>query len=55
MLSEKKAVILVDNTKVIIRLMDGEFIKYKDIIANKFKIIPLIKFFLSFNKYSALS
>lgn len=40
MLSEKKAVILVDNTKVIIRLMDGEFIKYKDILpkVNKTKV-----------------
>ena len=32
MLSEKKAVILVDNTKVIIRLMEGDFINYKAII-----------------------
>ena len=40
MLSDKKAVILVDNTKVIIRLMDGEFIKYKDILpkVNKTKV-----------------
>ena len=40
MLNDKKAVILVDNTKVIIRLMDGEFIKYKDILpkVNKTKV-----------------
>lgn len=30
--SDKKAVILIENTKVIIRLLEGEFIKYKDII-----------------------
>lgn len=32
MLSDKKAVILIDSTKIVIRLLDGEFIKYKDII-----------------------
>lgn len=32
MLSDKKAVILVENTKIVIRLLEGEFIKYKDII-----------------------
>lgn len=31
-LSDKKAVILVENTKIVIRLLEGEFIKYKDII-----------------------
>lgn len=31
-LSDKKAVILIENTKVVIRLLEGEFIKYKDII-----------------------
>lgn len=31
-LSEKKAIVLVDSTKVIIRLLEGEFIKYRDII-----------------------
>ncbi len=30
--SEKKAVVLIDQTKIIIRLLEGEFIKYKDII-----------------------
>ncbi len=40
MLSDKKAVILVDHTKIIIRLLEGEFIKYKDIIpeANQTKV-----------------
>lgn len=40
MLSEKKAVILADNTKVIIRLMEGDFINYKAIIptVNKTKV-----------------
>jgi len=40
MLSEKKAIILVDNTKVIIRLMEGDFINYKAIIptVNKTKV-----------------
>ncbi|MCB6993922.1 DNA polymerase III subunit beta [bacterium 210820-DFI.6.37] len=32
LVSDKKAVILVENTKIIIRLLEGEFIKYKDII-----------------------
>ncbi|MDE8733181.1 DNA polymerase III subunit beta [Eubacteriales bacterium DFI.9.88] len=32
MLSNKKAVILVETTKIVIRLLEGEFIKYKDII-----------------------
>ncbi len=31
-LSDKQAAILVDNTKIVIRLLDGEFIKYRDII-----------------------
>lgn len=40
MLSDKKAVILIDNTKIIIRLMEGEFINYKAIIptVNKTKV-----------------
>lgn len=40
MLSDKKAVILVDNTKIIIRLMEGDFINYKSIIptVNKTKV-----------------
>lgn len=32
LLSNKKAVVLIDQTKIIIRLLEGEFIKYKDII-----------------------
>ena len=31
-LSEKKAILLVESAKIIVRLLDGEFIKYKDII-----------------------
>lgn len=39
--SEKNAIIFVDNTKVIIRLMDGEFINYKAIIptVNKTNVV----------------
>lgn len=40
MLGDKKAVIFVENTKIVIRLLEGEFIKYKDIIpaGNKTKV-----------------
>lgn len=39
-LSNKKAAILVENTKIVIRLLEGEFIKYRDIIptANQTKL-----------------
>lgn len=41
MFSSKKAVIFIENTKIIIRLLEGEFIKYKDIIptVNPTKVI----------------
>lgn len=41
MFSGKKAVIFAENTKIIIRLLEGEFIKYKDIIptVNQTKVI----------------
>lgn len=40
-LSDKKAVVLMEKTKIVMRLMDGEFIKYKDILpkSNQTKII----------------
>ncbi len=31
-IGDKKAVFLLDNTKIVTRLMEGEFIKYKDIL-----------------------
>ncbi|MCI8645544.1 MAG: DNA polymerase III subunit beta [Firmicutes bacterium] len=31
-INEKKAIILIDSTKVVVRLLEGEFIKYRDII-----------------------
>ena len=31
-ISDKRAVFLIDNLKVVLRLLDGEFIKYRDII-----------------------
>lgn len=31
-LGEKKAIFVIDNTKVVLRMMEGEFIKYRDII-----------------------
>lgn len=32
LLCDKKAVVLMDQTKIVIRLLEGEFIKYKDIL-----------------------
>ncbi|MCL2858790.1 MAG: DNA polymerase III subunit beta, partial [Streptococcaceae bacterium] len=37
MLNNKKAVILLENTKIVLRLLDGEFIKYKDILPKESK------------------
>ena len=31
-MNEKKAVFIIDDTKVILRLLDGEFVKYEDIL-----------------------
>lgn len=36
-LDEKKAVFLVEETKVVLRLLEGDFIKYNDIIPKEFK------------------
>lgn len=36
-ISDKKAMILLENTKIVIRLLEGEFIKYKDIIPKEHK------------------
>lgn len=41
-LDEKKAEILIDETRVIIRLLEGEFIKYKDIIPSDYKTRVII-------------
>lgn len=40
-LSDKKAVILMEKTKIVMRLMEGEFIKYRDILpkSNRTRII----------------
>ena len=37
-ISDKKAVMLLEGTKIIMRLMDGEFIKYKDILPSESSI-----------------
>lgn len=39
-LNNKKALILVENTRIVLRLLEGEFIKYKDIVpgSNKCRI-----------------
>jgi DNA polymerase-3 subunit beta len=36
-LDKKRAVLLIENVKVVIRLLDGEFIKYKDILPKENK------------------
>jgi len=36
-LSKKKAVLTFENTKIVIRLLDGDFIKYRDILPNEKK------------------
>jgi len=36
-LDKKKAVILLESTKIVLRLLDGEFIKYRDITPKEFK------------------
>lgn len=36
-LDEKKAVFLVEETKIVLRLLEGDFIKYKDIIPKEYK------------------
>ena len=36
-LDNKKAVILLESTKIVLRLLDGEFIKYRDITPKEFK------------------
>lgn len=38
-INEKKAIILIDSTKVVVRLLEGEFIKYRDIIPTDNKTI----------------
>lgn len=34
-LSEKKAIFLMDKTKIVLRLLDGDFIKYRDVIPSE--------------------
>ncbi|MCR5481888.1 MAG: DNA polymerase III subunit beta [Clostridia bacterium] len=36
-LNNKKALILVENTRIVLRLLEGEFIKYKDIVPGNHK------------------
>ena len=42
-LSKKKAVLLFENTKIVIRLLEGEFIKYKDILPKETKCKVTVK------------
>lgn len=37
LLNNKKAIIFIENTKIVIRLLEGEFIKYRDIIPKEHK------------------
>lgn len=37
-ISEKKAILTIDNIKIVLRLIDGEFIKYRDIVPKESKI-----------------
>lgn len=43
LINDKKAVFLFDNIKVILRLLDGEFIKYKDVLPKNNNINVIIK------------
>jgi DNA polymerase III subunit beta len=57
-LDEKKAVIILPDTKIVLRLLDGEFIKYKDILPkeNKCKIkIARTEFLDSIERASLLA
>lgn len=36
-INEKKVIILIDNLKVVLRLLDGEFIKYRDVLPKESK------------------
>ena len=40
LLNDKKAIFIIGNVKVVLRLLDGEFIKYKDVLPkdNKIKV-----------------
>jgi len=38
-MNNKKAVIVLENTKIVLRLLDGEFIKYKDILPKESKCV----------------
>ena len=31
-MSEKRAIFIIDDTRVVLRLLDGEFVKYQDIL-----------------------
>ncbi|MEG0829521.1 MAG: DNA polymerase III subunit beta [Anaerovoracaceae bacterium] len=42
MVSNKKAILLIEGTKVVMRLLEGEFIKYKDILPKQEQIKILI-------------
>lgn len=42
-LEEKKAVILVGDTKIVLRLLEGDFIKYRDIIPKEHKSRVILK------------
>lgn len=41
-LSNKKAIIKIDNVKTVVRLLDGEFIKYRDILPKESKIAVIV-------------
>lgn len=41
-LDNKKAVVLLDGTRIVLRLLDGEFIKYRDIIPKECKTTVIV-------------
>jgi DNA polymerase-3 subunit beta len=41
-ISDKKAVILLEKTKIIVRLLEGDFIKYRDILPKEYKTDVII-------------
>ncbi len=57
-LDEKKAIINLEDTKIVLRLLEGEFIKYKDIIPKEHKTkihVPRTDFLESIERASLLA
>lgn len=57
-LDSKKAIILLDGTKIVLRLLEGDFIKYRDITPKEFKTVVTVNkndFFESVERASLLA